>query len=136
MQFFKNLFTSKETAADDVEVDVPSFIHHEDVGKSIRNLIASNNLSDESLVKVTRQLEFWHQHGNLSSESLLALSERLVNAAVMPFEEDNNDEKFKVPTRRFGRTEIQMPIVTMGGMRVQHTVSKALSSAILQCSCW
>jgi len=28
---------------------------------------------------------------------------------------------FKCPTRRFGRTELQMPILTLGGMRMQQT---------------
>ena len=109
---------------DNEKINEPSFLQHEEVGESIRKLITQSNLSDESLVKVTRQLEFWYDHGNLTSDLLLELSTRLVNAAEMPFRDEINSETFKVPTRRFGRTEIQMPIVTMGGMRVQQTVSR------------
>ena len=120
MGLLKKYFGSE----DNEKINEPSFLQHEEVGESIRKLIAQSNLSDESLVKVTRQLEFWYDHGNLTSDILLELSTRLVNAAEMPFRDEINSKTFKVPTRRFGRTEIQMPIVTMGGMRVQQTVSR------------
>lgn len=35
--------------------------------------------------------------------------------------EEEQKEKFTIPKVRFGRTEIEMPIVTCGGMRVQET---------------
>lgn len=106
----------------------PSFLNdreNDELVQAIRNIIVNNNnnessqspLSDESLVKITRQLDFWYKHGKLSNESFLALASRLVDAAQLA----TASSGFKVPTLRFGRTEIQIPIVTTGGMRVQQT---------------
>ncbi|KAL7539804.1 hypothetical protein ACHAXR_010098 [Thalassiosira sp. AJA248-18] len=72
-----------------------------------------------------RQLEFWHTDQNLPDEELLALTERLAKIASWRKEVDDEsipeEEKFKIPKVRFGKTELQMPIITCGGMRVQET---------------
>ena len=60
----------------------------------------------------------------------MALAERLAKIASWREEleaeeesvkEEEQKEKFTIPKVRFGRTEIEMPIVTCGGMRVQET---------------
>jgi len=83
---------------------------------------ASSILSDEGLIKITRQLEFWSKQ-SLPSSDFLSLAQRLVDAAKAPMKALNNNDTPvpKIPTMRFGRTEINMPIVTTGGMRCQMT---------------
>jgi hypothetical protein len=73
-------------------------------------------LSGDSLVKITRQLEFWVKEG-LDENDLVDLTNRLCHAASW----QSRMGSFQVPKVRFGRTEIQMPIVTCGSMRFQHT---------------
>ena len=73
-------------------------------------------LSGDSLVKIVRQLEFWVQEDMEESE-LVELTKRLVHAATW----QRRIGDFQVPKVRFGRTEIQMPLVTCGTMRFQHT---------------
>ena len=60
----------------------------------------------------------------------MELAERLANIASWREElidEINNSSSnsksssFQIPTVRFGKTEIQMPIITCGGMRIQET---------------
>ena len=110
-------FSSPVTKA----VPKPSFLEdqtNEVLLSGLRALITNASpLSDESLVKITRQLEFWYKHGNLPDEAFLELARRLVDAAHLA----TSTSGFKVPTTRFGRTEIEMPIVTTGGMRVQQS---------------
>lgn len=73
-------------------------------------------LSGDSLVKITRQLEFWVKEG-LAEDDLVDLTTRLCHAASW----QSRMGSFQVPKVRFGRTELQMPIVTCGTMRFQHT---------------
>ena len=51
------------------------------------------------------------------------LTRHLVKVAT--WREEDNDEslkkKFTIPKVRFGKTEVNIPIVTCGGMRVQET---------------
>lgn len=60
-------------------------------------------------------------------QEFLKLAERLAKIASWREELlDNDDEvnkssSFKVPTVRFGKTNLQMPIITCGGMRIQET---------------
>jgi predicted aldo/keto reductase-like oxidoreductase len=73
-------------------------------------------ISGDSLVKIVRQLEFWVKE-KLPESELVDLTKRLVYAATW----QSRMGSFQVPKVRFGRTEIQMPIVTCGSMRFQHT---------------
>jgi predicted aldo/keto reductase-like oxidoreductase len=73
-------------------------------------------ISGDSLVKIVRQLEFWVKE-KLPESELVDLTKRLVHAATW----QSRMGSFQVPKVRFGRTEVQMPIVTCGTMRFQHT---------------
>jgi len=104
--------------------DGPSFLRHPTVGAKAGAIIQRNidSIPDDSLVKITRQLDFWAGRGIPEGE-FLELTERLVHAASWRsrLEDADDTEHFTVPKVRFGRTELQMPIVTCGGMRVQQT---------------
>jgi hypothetical protein len=77
---------------------------------------AEVQLDDERLMKLVRQMEFHHRAAHMHPcPSLSSICRGLVEIATP------KPAGFKVPTRRFGRTDIQMPIVTVGGMRVQQT---------------
>lgn len=76
------------------------------------------DISDDSLIKLVRQLDFWCTENGMTDENeLLTLTQRLINTATWK----RHSPHFKVPKVRFGKTEVQMPIVTCGGMRFQHT---------------
>jgi len=94
-------------------------------------------LSDEALIKICRQIDFWYRDGGLQNDpvAMKHLAEKLIDDSIwyLPLitkqsSPSTNDARsglplssLKVPTRRFGKTDIQMPIVTCGGMRLQHT---------------
>lgn len=108
----------------DDDGSAPSFLGHPTVGDKAGAIIQRNldRIPDDSLVKVTRQLDFWATRG-IPDDEFLDLTERLVHAASWRSRLDDSDDKehFTVPKVRFGRTELRMPIVTCGGMRVQQT---------------
>ncbi|KAL9179812.1 hypothetical protein ACHAXT_007782 [Thalassiosira profunda] len=97
-----------------------------DLGPKVAAILEhhGDKIHDDSFLKIVRQLEFWHAQ-DLPEGELLALTERL--ARIASWREDVDDasipeeERFTIPKVRFGRTEVQMPIVTCGGMRVQET---------------
>jgi hypothetical protein len=109
-----------ENKIDDNEIDGPSVLSS-NVGPEIASILEkyADKIHDDSLLKVIRQLEFWHADMDLPRDELLALTERL--AKVASWREDLEDEsvpdgdKFKIPKVRFGKTELQIPIVTCGG---------------------
>lgn len=123
---------NKENTESNMNMPNPSFIKKDDEQTELYNILksASSKLTDESLIKITRQLDFWFNYGNLSSNDFTSLAQRLVDAAHLPLQAFNdmkvNDDSAareipKVPTMRYGRTELQIPIVTTGGMRCQMT---------------
>ena len=73
--------------------------------------------SPESLLKIVRQLDFWHAQDTLSQEEMVALTENLSQKATAL----SASPVYKCPKKRFGKTELQIPIVTCGGMRLQQT---------------
>jgi uncharacterized protein len=85
----------------------------------VNALIAAHadSISNDALIKLVRQLEFWHTEGSVSETDLIDMTQRLIHTASMT----STSSSFVVPTMRFGKTEIQMPIVTCGGMRLQRT---------------
>jgi len=91
----------------------------EEENKEVVKLIGDNinDITNDSLIKITRQLKFWLKEENLSRNEILKLTERLISAATWRKRQKN----VKVPKVRFGRTELQMPIITCGSMRFQHT---------------
>ena len=97
-----------------------------------------DKIHDDSFLKIIRQLEFWYgvlvveKGGAEGRAEFLELAERLAGGAgwreellnsMSAADDDGQQEQqpFKVPTVRFGRTNIQMPIITCGGMRIQET---------------
>jgi len=95
----------------------PEFLTTGKSEKIIRLLADSiDNLSDDSLVKIGRQLEFWSKEP-LSEEEMVDLTQRLIQAATWR----TRNHSFQVPKVRYGRTELQMPVITCGTMRFQHT---------------
>ena len=108
---------------------VPAFLSDPKYGQPNRISAAINahieSIPDDSIIKLTRQLEFWHAEG-LGVDEMVNLAERLVHAAtwrsrVADTDGEGKQGKFTVPKVRFGRTELEMPIVTCGGMRLQWT---------------
>lgn len=99
--------------------DENPFLAHPRVGAAAAEIVASSidDVSDESLLKIVRQLDFWAApEQKASDEEVTALARRLVRAATW-----RSRPKRDVPRVRFGRTEISMPIVTCGGMRLQQS---------------
>lgn len=121
--FISSSEEKKEEANDD---NAPSFLSSS-LGPKVASILEKYDIHDESLLKIARQLEFWHQAAdqNFSDEEFLALAERLAKIASWREEADDEsipeEKKFKVPKVRYGRTELQMPIITCGGMRIQET---------------
>ena len=58
------------------------------------------------------QLEY---HARKKHDDLPGICRNLLEVAKPP------PNGWKCPTRRFGRTEVQMPIITVGGVRLQQT---------------
>lgn len=91
----------------------------EKLPQAARRYISENLslISDDALIKIVRQIDFWMGEKNLSDAQINELVKRLVDVASWR----TNHPDFKVPKVRFGKTELQMPIITCGGMRFQHT---------------
>jgi hypothetical protein len=87
-----------------------------------------NQLSDDALVKICRQLEFFYKDGNLSNDDMASLARSLVDQSLwhrpLMNHESNVDPEVlacKVPRVRFGKTELDISVVTCGGMRLQYS---------------
>mmetsp|Transcript_16396 Transcript_16396/g.18692 ORF Transcript_16396/g.18692 Transcript_16396/m.18692 type:complete len:633 (+) Transcript_16396:125-2023(+) len=87
-----------------------------------------NLLGDDQLIKICRQLEFWYSDGDLKNqnEEMIKLAERLVDQSLwhqrdLPHSSSEIGASSKVPKVRFGKTELQMPVITCGGMRFQNS---------------
>ena len=108
----------KEDEDDNVDGE-PTFLAS-DLGPQVAAILDKygDKIHDDSFLKIIRQLEFWYTT-DLSDDEFLALTERLAKVASWRDEVDDeslpDDKKFKIPTVRFGKTEIDMPIVTCGG---------------------
>ena len=103
---------------DDDDAAAPTFLSSP-LGPQVATLLEqyAEKIHDDSFLKIIRQLEFWYSR--LSDDDFLALAERLAKIASWREEADSttipDEEKFKIPKVRFGKTEIQMPIITCGG---------------------
>jgi len=106
-----------------------------------------DKIHDDSFLKIVRQLQFWYgqlivdkdddSDDNEGETQFLQLAERLAKIAswreelldammmmdntTTTKEKKHTSPSFKIPTVRFGRTNLQMPIITCGGMRIQET---------------
>ncbi|KAL7504236.1 hypothetical protein ACHAXN_002238 [Cyclotella atomus] len=114
-------FEAKPSEEDDASI--PSFLSSP-LGPKIATIIEahSSKIHNDSFLKIIRQLDFWYQQNTLKEEEFVALTERLCKIAVWREElVGDEDNKFTIPKVRFGKTEVMIPIVTCGGMRVQET---------------
>jgi hypothetical protein len=114
-------FEAKPSEEDDASI--PSFLSSP-LGPKIATIIEahSSKIHNDSFLKIIRQLDFWYQQNTLKEEEFVALAERLCKIAVWREElVGDEDNKFTIPKVRFGKTEVMIPIVTCGGMRVQET---------------
>jgi uncharacterized protein len=96
--------------------EIPAVLKSRVMGSKICDKI-SNHLDQilgDSLIKIVRQLQFWYDEG-LSEPEMMDLTDRLIETATICHSD------FKVPKVRYGKTELEMPVVTCGGMRVQKT---------------
>lgn len=93
---------------------VPTFLS---TVPKVSQVIAAHvdTISNEALIKLVRQLEFWHEEEGVTEDDLVDICKDLMHTASM------QSTEFVVPKVRFGKTEIQIPIVTCGGMRLQQT---------------
>jgi len=101
---------------------------HPDVRITMKQILKDKleSLSDEALIKICRQLEFWHLNGELNLEEMTNLTQRLVDQSLwyrdlIDKSASSELSEFKVPTTRFGKTELQISLVTCGCMRFQNT---------------
>ena len=80
------------------------------VGRSIVNLMTT-----------IKEMKEQQQDGGTNVEDYLQSSLELLvqECELISVSNNNNDINIRVPTVRFGKTEIQMPIVTLGAMRFQ-----------------
>lgn len=109
-------------------IPLPTFFSDNAVLSAIKSTLGKDNrgqhLSDEAVIKICRQIEFWYTKGEVTSASdLAAIAQTLVEQSLWCNDDidESDKELFKVPTVRFGKTNIQMPVVTCGGMRLQNT---------------
>ena len=78
----------------------------------------SEKIHDDSFLKIIRQLDFWYSNQNLSNEEMLLLAESMSEIATWRevSETTHSRKNIDIPEVRFGRTELQMPIIsTCGG---------------------
>ena len=123
----KNAYTGDSEKDKVALASIPSFLKNNTLVSELQSKVFNediiNQLSDDQMIKICRQLEFWYAEygGNLknasSNDEMVKLASDLVHQSVWY----KKDRSIKVPKVRFGRTELQMPIVTCGGMRLQCT---------------
>ena len=96
-----------------------AFLNDPVIAKPICQQITSqkSNLEKDSVIKICRQVDFFYARVTTDPTRLCALTDRLLTAATRR----SLTPPFQVPKVRFGRTNIQMPIITCGGMQLQQT---------------
>ena len=111
----------------------PTFLDKDSLRAALSKVFEGklNHLSNDSLAKICRQLEYFHDHEKASESELIELAELLIDQSTwyLPLLSSSGKEstipaeleKAKVPKVRFGKTELQMPIITCGGMRLQNS---------------
>jgi hypothetical protein len=118
---------------------MPTFLSNQAVIDTLTELMKENGnmdkLSDDALVKICRQLEYFYTEEKVVGEKeMLALAKSLVDqsvwyhpllaeqsAAATVSPPDSKVIQSKVPKVRFGKTELQISIITCGGMRLQNS---------------
>lgn len=98
---------------------LPACLKDSQLPPLVIKLIQDNldDISDDSLIKLIRQLDFWSTSEELDDEQLLNVTKKLIETATWK----RHSPDFQVPKVRFGKTELNIPIITCGCMRFQHT---------------
>ena len=112
-------------------INIPSFLKDSNLVSELKKNVFTpshlEKLSKEQLVKICRQLEFWYseQGGNLKNQpnqEMVQLGMNLVDKSLWyRTEHVSRESKIKVPKVRFGKTELQISVITCGGMRFHST---------------
>eukprot|EP00980_Cylindrotheca_fusiformis_P018724 scaffold6241_cov129-Cylindrotheca_fusiformis.AAC.1 len=98
--------------------------------KLMKEMKCLETISDDALVKVSRQLEYFYTEEKFNEKEMLALAKFLIDQSMWyhPLVDpsvtvDPKSEVYqsRVPKVRFGKTELQMPLITCGGMRIQNS---------------
>jgi len=97
----------------------PTFMSLPQFDSEVKSLVTNSTLSDEAVVKLTAQLEY---HAKKDPGSLKMRTEQIVKNYTHP-------SGFKFPTKRYGKTELQMPIVTTG--QVSESIVESFVSKLL-----
>mmetsp|Transcript_23631 Transcript_23631/g.57945 ORF Transcript_23631/g.57945 Transcript_23631/m.57945 type:complete len:635 (+) Transcript_23631:103-2007(+) len=128
--------TIADCVADDGEKkEGPTFLADEALVKALSSKAFEQSkldlLSDDALAKIGRQLEYFHDKEKASEAEMVELAKKLIDQSIwyLPLvsEKIGTDkdrealQKSKCPKVRFGKTELQMPLITCGGMRLQNT---------------
>jgi hypothetical protein len=121
----------ENTTNEDVQANL-TFLSDSAIITAMRTIMKDgeklDQISDDSLVKICRQLEFFYREGNLSQEEMISLAQSLVDQSLWyrplidkSASPDSQVAEYKVPKVRFGKTELNISIITCGGMRLQYT---------------
>jgi predicted aldo/keto reductase-like oxidoreductase len=115
---------------------MPTFLSNQAIIDTLTKLMKEtgnlDKLSNDALVKICRQLEYFYtQEKVVDEKEMLELAKFLVDQSIWyhPLVEksaatvspDPELFKSKVPKVRFGKTELQISIITCGGMRLQNS---------------
>jgi len=116
-------------------IPVPTFLSNTSIVAALTKLMKENGnsdkLPDDALVKIFRQLDHFYKEEKLVDEQeIVSLAQSLVDQSVwyhplvnksVSVSPDSQIYKSKVPTVRFGKTELNISILTCGGMRFQNS---------------
>jgi len=139
-------FEGEKTITDEEaakNIPIPTFAADRELVNALKQKVFTpeilSKLSDETLVKMFRQIEFWYTDGQLMTDgsnnydrivryalslvrqSTWYLEDMTNNNNNMTNNNNNNNKPKAIPRVRFGKTELQISIVTCGGMRLQNT---------------
>lgn len=115
---------------------VPDFLFAVILLRRSMGVTSSSTLSAAQEVKIYRQLKAEHAHLRIANPSISdeqlyqALREKHSQLVEAYFQDTGATGNSLCPKVRFGRTELQMPILTCGGMRMQQTWAPAEGTAL------
>lgn len=113
----------------------PTFLTNEALVKTLSTQAFEKSkldqLSDDALAKIGRQLEHFYVQEKASEADIIKLAKLLTDQSTwyLPLVSDKVGtdadrealQKVKVPKVRFGKTELHISLITCGGMRIQNS---------------
>ncbi|CAJ1941337.1 unnamed protein product [Cylindrotheca closterium] len=123
-----------KTIADEKK-EGPTFLDNEALVKALSSKAFEQSkldlLTDDALAKIGRQLEYFYDKEKASEAEIVEIAKGLIDQSIwyLPLVSDkigtDKDrkalQKSKCPKVRFGKTELQISLITCGGMRLQNT---------------